>query len=135
MSPTKTEDAAERWVRLFLSSENIRRHPLVADWRTWGPVVFEVKAFDGRVRLNWIQVVDAYTRQGWARRFMEMLCLWADLRGLTLELEAQPVGVPSVPEKVLVKFYKSLGFRPIRDRWRAEYPTMRREPLSRKGVK
>jgi GNAT superfamily N-acetyltransferase len=96
---------------------DIRPHPLVKQWGTWGPVVFELRLFENGVRLCWLQVLEDFARQGWAKRFMRRLCDWADRHGLELTLEVHPKGKPKVTRSALREFYARCGF--IRDVRRA----------------
>jgi GNAT superfamily N-acetyltransferase len=96
-------------VAAFLDDPEIGPH-IVKHWRRWRAVSFALRPFGETIRLAWLQVDADESRRGWARRFMDKLCRWADERRLVLTLDVHPQGEPRVPFRALDAFYKSCGF-------------------------
>lgn len=86
---------------------------LAGNLRSWrGCVILRVQPDSDESSVVWIDSVVAKTpRSGHGTQAMEWLTDLADQTGVTLRLDAVPIGNQKMPEKSLLKFYRGFGFK------------------------
>jgi len=76
-----------------------------ADW-----VTLKLRAWDGHIHIEWMQVFPNAARRGAASRALKALTDLADKHGVQMGLHAKPVGGPKIPKVALKALYSKFGF-------------------------
>lgn len=96
-------------------------HPFDDRSRIWGnEIIAEVKPFDGKIHISWIQALDP--RKGQGGKFMSWICDLADKHQVAMSLAPEPRGDHAMPKSKLISFYSKYGFK------KSKYQLMYREP-------
>ena len=90
--------------------EATQPHPFDRSSIYKGHTVVELRPFDGRIHLSWIQTLKP--KSGAATETMKFLTELADKHGVAMSLSAVPKGKgeTKIPKAKLVAFYKRFGF-------------------------
>jgi hypothetical protein len=90
--------------------EATQPHPFDRSSIYKGHTIVELRPFDGRIHLSWIQTLKP--KSGAATETMKFLTELADKHGVAMSLSAVPKGKgeTKIPKAKLVAFYKRFGF-------------------------
>ena len=106
--PTYSQASLKSYMSDFL--EATQPHPFDRSSVYNGHTVVELRPFDGRIHLSWIQTLKP--KSGAATETMKFLTELADKHGVAMSLSAVPKGSgeTKIPKAKLVAFYKRFGF-------------------------